>query len=170
MPMLAVAVAEAERDEMNRYAYRNLLTRWTNRPEWSNDGVPPATAVRRVPRRVPVREFAMFPHEGMATPPGGDRGASYLVLHGPGHEPLDWLRAGEALSAVLLAAVSFGLAVAPMTDVLEVEHPRDLVRGLLPGSSEPYAVVRCGYPVDPAAVPEAPRRTSDEVIRRPIAG
>ena len=166
MPMLAIAVAAAGDDEMGRYRYRNLLMRWTNRPEWSKDGVPPATAVQRVPRRVPVREFAMFPQEGMTVTPGGDRGAAYFVLHGPGHEPLDWLRAGEALSAVLLTAVSFGLAVAPITDVLEVEHPRELVRGLLGDSSEPYAVVRCGYPIDPTELPEVPRRAADEVLRR----
>jgi hypothetical protein len=165
MPMLAIAVALAGADEMASYSYRNELMRWTNRPEWSNDGVPSVTAVQKVPRRVPVREFALFPGEGMPVTPGGDRGAAYLVLHGPGHEPLDWLRAGEALSALLLTAVSLGLAVAPITDVVEVEHPRELIRGLVGGSAEPYAVARCGYPIDQTDLPEAPRRSADEVIR-----
>ena len=57
----------------------------------------------------------------------------------------DWLRAGEALSAVLLTAVSRGLAVAPITDVLEVEHPRELVTAYCVPGGIPYALVRCGY-------------------------
>jgi hypothetical protein len=164
MPMLAVAVAAAGATELANPRYRIELIQWTNRPEWSNDGVPPATAVQHTPRRVPVRDFSLFPEQGMAVPPGGDRGAAYVVLHGTRREPLDWLRAGEALSAVLLTAVANGLAVAPFTDVLEVDHPRDLVRGLLPGSRHPYVVVRCGYATGLEQLPAAPRRAVDEVL------
>ncbi len=169
MPMLAVAVAAAATEELADSRYRIELIQWTNRPEWSNDGVPVETAVRRAPRRVGVREFALFPEQGMPVTPGGDRGASYLVLHGPGEERLDWLRAGEALSAVLLTAVSLGLAVAPFSDVLEVSHPRDLVQGLLPGLSCPYVLIRCGYSVD-EPVPASPRRSLAEVLFEPMDG
>jgi nitroreductase len=167
MPMLAIAVATAGATEMADPDYRVELLRWTNRPEWSNDGVPPATAVRKVPRRVPVREFTLRGDDAIPVTPGGDRGAVYLILHGDGLGPEDWLRAGEALSATLLTAVTLGLASAPITDVLEVEHPRDLVRGLLDGHAEPYAVVRCGYPSHPEPLPEAPRRGVDEVVQGP---
>jgi nitroreductase len=165
MPMFAVAVAYAARAQTDDPAYLNELMRWTNRPRWSNDGVPPATAVRRVPRRVAVREFALTPHEGIPVKAGGDLGAAYLVLHGPGTAITDRLRAGEALSAVLLTAVARGLRVAPITDVVEVDHPRDLVRGLLPEHDEPYAAVRCGYPVDRTELPATPRRWLREVLR-----
>jgi hypothetical protein len=160
-----VATAAAATEELASSAYRIELVQWTNRPEWAGDGVPPKTAVRHAPRRVPVRDFALFPEEGMRVAPGGDRGSAYLVLHGPGEQPLDWLRAGEALSAVLLTAVGHELAVAPFTDVLEVEHPRDLVRGLLPGLSNPYVVIRCGYPPIGADLPAVPRRAVAEVLR-----
>ena len=164
MPMFAVAVAFAGAAETSDSAYLGDLARWTNRPQWTNDGVPPATGVRRVPRRVPVREFALNPHDGMAVEPGGDLGAAYLVLHGPGTTRTDRLRAGEALSAVLLTAVARGLRVAPITDVIEVDHPRDLVRGLLPERDEPYAALRCGYPIDVTDAPATPRRGLRDVL------
>jgi hypothetical protein len=180
MPMLAVAVAGAQDSERADPRYRIELIQWTNRPEWSNDGVPPGTAVRRVPRRVPVRDFTpvsaagrvsnMADEQSLAVAPGGDRGAAYLILHGPGERALDWLRAGEALSSVLLTAAQAGLATAPFTDVLEVDHPRDLVRGLLPGLSHPYVLVRCGYPGSDQPLPAVPRREVDEVLHEVAAG
>lgn len=164
LPMLAIAVATAGAIEMADPAYRSELIRWTNRPEWSRDGVPANTAVAKVPRRVPVREFVVAPNEGLPVEAGGDRGALYLILHGEGNGRLDWLRAGEALSAVLLTAVSRGLAVAPITDVLEVEHPRDLIAGMVAPGQHPYVLVRCGHSVDPTGIAAAPRRTPAEVI------
>ncbi|MGC9669761.1 hypothetical protein ACNTMW_24845 [Planosporangium sp. 12N6] len=46
-----------------------------------------------------------------------------------------WLRAGEALSAVLLTAVNENLAVSPMSDVIEVPTARIQLRNQKPGSS-----------------------------------
>jgi hypothetical protein len=165
MPMLAVAVASAQAAQVSDPAYRGELMRWTNRPQWSNDGVPQATGVARVARRVPVRDFVAAPNEGLPARPGGDRGARYLIVCG--EEPLDYLRAGEAASAVLLTATSLGLAVAPISDVLEVERPRGLVRGLLPAGSEPYLVIRCGRPGDRAPIATAPRRDATDAVRGP---
>jgi hypothetical protein len=164
MPMLAIAVSLAASAEMGDPAYRGELMRWINRPEWSEDGVPATTAVAKVPRRIPVREFVLKPNEGLPVAPGGDRGAAYLILNGDGTSVGDWLRAGEALSAVLLTAVSRELAVAPLTDVLEVAHPRELVAGLLDGHGVPYVLVRCGHPIDPTPLASAPRRDPTEVI------
>jgi hypothetical protein len=164
MPMLAIAVSLAAANEMADPDYRMELMRWINRPEWSGDGVPAATAVEKVPRRVPVREFVLNPNKGLTVAPGGDRGAAYLILYGEGTAVGDWLRAGEGLSAVLLTAVSRGLAVAPLTDVLEVAHPRDLVTRLLEGHGIPYALVRCGYPIDSTPLAPSPRRAASEVI------
>jgi hypothetical protein len=180
MPMLAVAAAAAGATELASPRYRIELIQWTNRPVWSHDGVPSETAVQHAPRRVPVRDFVapsamcasdadqLGPEHGLAVPAGGDRGAAYLILHGPGVRRLDWLRAGEALSAVLLHAVWHGLAVAPFSDVLEVDHPRELVRGLLPGPTQPYIVIRCGYRGSEEPIPVAPRRGLGEVLREAV--
>jgi hypothetical protein len=166
MPMLAVAVAQAAAAEMGNAGYRNELMRWTNRPKWSSDGVPTDNAVRRVPRRVPVRELAMPPNIGIAVEPGGDRGAAYLIVYGDADGPLDWFTAGEATSAVLLTATSLGLSSAPISDVIEVQHPRDLVAGLLPAETHPYLVVRCGWSASSEKLAKTPRRDPVETIRR----
>jgi nitroreductase len=167
MPMLAVAVASAEATERSDAAYRNELLRWTNRPQWSFDGVPQATGVAHAARRVPIRDFVSAPNEGMTVEPGGDHGARYLIVYGAGDEPQEWLRAGEAASAVLLTAVSLGLGVAPISDAIEVEHSRSLVRRLLPEPGQPYLIVRCGHSVDAAPIAEAPRRDASEAIKGP---
>jgi hypothetical protein len=164
MPTLAVAVAVAGAQEMANPEYRKELIRWTNRPDWSGDGVPANTTVRRVLRRVPVRELAVEPREGVPIEPGGDRGAVYLVLFGESDEPRAWLQAGEALSAVLLTAVTLGLSVAPISDVIEVERTREVVRDLLDARGHPYVVIRCGLGTSTSALAEAPRRDPEDVI------
>jgi hypothetical protein len=165
MPMFATAVARAGRTEMGNAAYRSELMRWVDRPVWSGDGVPVDTTVRHVPRRVSIRELTLPPHEGVKVEPGGDRGAAYLVLFGDGDDPIDWLRAGEALSAVLLTAAALDLSVAPISDVIEVATTRQLVRGLLRGPGHPYVAVRCGHGVSPENLAESPRREPTDAIR-----
>jgi hypothetical protein len=164
MPMLAVATAHAAASELADSAYREELGRWTNRPPWSGDGVPATTAVRQVPRRVPVRDFAVGAEPGLEVGAGRDRGATYAVLFGATDEPAGWLRGGEALSALLLTAVVDGLAAAPMSDPIEMAWPRRLMRDLLAGLGEPYVVVRVGVGADPDDLPPVPRRDAAEVI------
>lgn len=164
MPMLAVAVAKAGEVEMSDPAYRAELIRWTNRPAWSADGVPASTTAQHVPRRVPVRDLTVEPNMGVPIDPGGDRGAAYVVVYRDGDGPADWFAAGQATSAVLLAATALGLSTAPITDVIEVAHPRDLIAGLLPGGGHPFVVVRCGWSDTQAALAEAPRRDPAETI------
>jgi nitroreductase len=161
---LAEAAAIAAAAERADPAYQRSLAEWTNRPPDSGEGVPPRTAVDQGPRRVPVRDFAPGGNAGLAVGAGDDTGAAYTILYGDGDAPIDWLRAGEAVSAVLLTAVVEGLAVAPMSDVLEVAESRRRVRGLLPGG-RPYLVLRLGVPVGEEATPPTPRRRPEAVIR-----
>jgi nitroreductase len=164
MPMLALAVARAGTEEMANPAYRGELMRWANRPPWSADGVPAGTTVRRVARRVPVREFSLVPNTGVPVAPGGDRGAAFAVLYGDGDAAADWLGAGQALSAVMLTAVTLGLGVAPTSDVIEVPATRALVRALLAESGFPYLVLRVGSAPGSGELARAPRRDPQEVI------
>jgi hypothetical protein len=165
MPMLAIAVASAQAVEMGDRAYRDEAMRWTNRPQWSRDGVPQATGVARVPRRIPVRNFVWAPNEGMPVEPGGDRGARFLIVHGPTDAPIDWLRAGEGTSAVLLTAVTLGLAVAPISDVIEIARTRELVAGLVDRGRRPYLVIRCGHSIATTSLEPTPRRDAGTVIQ-----
>ena len=164
VPALAAAAAAAAAAERADPAYQRSLAEWTNRPPDSGEGVSARTAVDQGPRRVPVRDFAPGGSPGLAVGAGDDTGAAYTILYGDGDAPIDWLCAGEAVSAVLLTAVVEGLAVAPMSDVLEVAETRRRVRGLLPGG-RPYLVLRIGVPVGEEPTPPTPRRRPDAVIR-----
>ncbi|HEX2355861.1 MAG TPA: nitroreductase [Micromonosporaceae bacterium] len=164
MPLFSVIALRAADVENADVGYRAELTRWVNRPPWSGDGVPRETAVRPGPRRVPVRDFTLDPGGGMPIGPGTDRGAAYAVLFGRDDEPAAWLRAGEALSAVLLTATVEGLSSAPISDVVEVGTTRALVRGLLPVDAHPYIALRVGLEVGGDTVPRSPRRAASEAI------
>jgi hypothetical protein len=157
----AEAAGNAERDDE---AYQAELARWTNRPSFTGDGVPPETGVRQELRRVPIRDFDP---SGAAAQPAGDehdQGTAYVVLFGISDEPADVLRGGEALSALLLRATADGLSSSLISDAIEVEWPRTLVRGLISGLGEPYLVVRLGYLPDAPPAPPAPRRDPRDVI------
>jgi nitroreductase len=164
MPMLATSTARAAETESRDPAYRAELEQWTHRPAGSGDGVPPETAVRQAPRRVPVRDYAPGAAAGLSPGEGFDLGASYVVLFGRTDRPGDLLRGGEALSALLLTATAEGLATAPMSDTIEVEWPRRLVQRLLSGVGEPYVTVRLGYRDVSDPLPPAPRRPAADVI------
>lgn len=164
VPALAVSAERAALAEAGDPEYRAELDRWTQRPAGTGDGVPPGTAVAPGLRRVPVRDFAPGGSAGLDAGDGHDEGAEYAIVFGAGDTPRDLLRAGEALSALLLHATAEGLSTAPLTDAVEVEWPRQLVRGMLARLGEPYAVVRVGYGDAAHPVPAAPRRRSEQVI------
>ncbi|MFG1605229.1 Acg family FMN-binding oxidoreductase [Actinoplanes sp. NPDC049265] len=164
VPMLGILVEQAADAEYLDPAYRKDLTRWTNRPAWTGDGVPPATAVAPALRRVPVREFAPQGGEVLAAGQDHDQGAAYTILYGMDAEPADLLRAGEAMSALLLTATARGLSTAPLSEAVEVSWSKYLLGELLSGIGEPYLVVRLGYVDEAESLPATPRRTANEVI------
>lgn len=163
--MLAVSTELAAGTEHDDPAYRAELDRWTSRPQWRGDGVPPATAVQPVPRRVAVRDFTPEgAPAGLAPGDGTDRGAAYVIVFGTGDQPADLLSGGEAVSALLLLATAEGLATAPLSEAVEVAWPRQLLRGLLSGIGEPYLAVRLGYPASRTPLSPVPRRGPAEAI------
>lgn len=164
MAMLAISTEIAAGAELDDPTYRSDLHRWTSRPGHAGDGVPPATAVKPELRRVPVRDF--FPDATAELDAGAahDQGAAYVVLFGLDDQPVNLLRGGEALSALLLLATADGLATAPLSDAVEAEWPRHLMRGLIADIGEPYLTVRLGYRHDRQSVPAAPRRAARDVI------
>lgn len=165
VPMLAIATERAAVVEHDDPAFRAELDRWTNRPQWRGDGVPPTTTVEPEPRRVEVRDFVPEgATAGLKAGDGVDKGAAYVIVFGNGDEPIDLLRGGEAVSALLLLATAEGLASAPLSEAVEVIWPRLLLRGLMSDLGEPYLVVRLGYRVDKTPLPPSPRREAAEAI------
>jgi nitroreductase len=164
VPALAAAVSRAQAIEMADPAYRAELARWTTRPEGSGDGVPAETVTPPTARTVPVREFSTDASGKLDVGSGRERAVTYAVLAGDVDEPVGWLRAGEAMSAVLLTAVGEGLAASPMSDVAEVAGTRALLRGVLAGIGYPFLVLRIGVAEPAGDVPAAPRRDPGDAI------
>ncbi|MDY7088985.1 MAG: nitroreductase [Actinomycetota bacterium] len=161
---LAFSAEVAAGIETRDISYRSDLRTWTSRPADSGDGVTARTAVRPAPRPVPVRDFFPGGEARLQSGPDLDRGAAFVVLFGLDDRPMSLLCAGEALSALLLLATADGLATAPLSDVVEKDWPRQLLRHLLRGIGEPYLVVRLGYRAGRAPAPEAPRRDLREFV------
>jgi nitroreductase len=92
--------------------------------------------------------------------------SALLVLSSHGDDRIDWLRTGEALSMVLLAATDIGLASCPINQPGDIERTRLLVRLLaLPGAANPQLLLRVGWPrTGSAPLPATPRRPLREVL------
>lgn len=93
-------------------------------------------------------------------------GAQLLVISTASDDQVSLLCAGEALSAVLLAAAGAGLASCVLTEPLELADLRAAVRReILDDNAFPQAVVRVGWlPTGAAPLPHTPRRPVDEVL------
>ena len=157
--------------------YVTELQQWTHRYTAGRDGVPVANIP--VPpigltgasplRRFPGAQLTQ-PHQSLGHP--GDDAAELLVIVTAHDDPLDWLHAGEALSAVLLAATGFGLATTPLSQPLEVEETRRaLQQDVLRVPEHPQLVVRVGWSATGAAeLPVTPRRDLGSVLLRDRRG
>jgi hypothetical protein len=139
-----------------RPGYRAELARWTGGAV-HRDGVPGrAIGPWDALEAVPVRDFGE-PRPGAAFEPY----PTILVLATVGDRRSDWVRAGQALQRVLLAATWKGLATTPISQPVEVPSIRDVL-------SDPrrdrwaQMVIRLGYG---RPAPATPRRSLSEVLQ-----
>jgi nitroreductase len=154
---LALAIQTAAMEHAAVPGYDTELSLWSGLQS-SDDGVPAdAVPVAGEARPgVPPRRYA-----SAAMPEGSSPadGATLLVLGTSSDDRLSQLRAGEAMSAVLLRATTFGLATSPLSEPLELAGTRVLVRDqVLDGTLSPQIVLRVGWAPVGEAVPESPRR------------
>ncbi|MEU8075275.1 nitroreductase family protein [Catellatospora citrea] len=156
---------EAAARQLTDPAYQEELLRWTNRPVEAGDGIPAVTAVTASARRVPVRDFTYF-SAGLSAGPEHDVGAVYALLFTDADTPTDRLRAGEALSAVLLTATAGGLGTAPISDVIEFQDLRARISLLITGPGQPQIVIRVGHP-PPGHPAQSPRRPATQMLDPP---
>jgi hypothetical protein len=79
------------------------------------------------------------------------------------------LRAGEALSAVLLKSTARGLSTMPLSQAVEVDRTRQLLQDdLLKDVACPQILVRIGWRADNLELlPPTPRRSVTEVVCEP---
>jgi nitroreductase len=93
-----------------------------------------------------------------------DRAAVFVMLYGSGDEPLDWLRAGEALSAGWLTATGRGVSVLPHSAPIETIATREALHAMIAGGGHPYLVLRLGT-ADPADAGRS-HQPADQIIER----
>ncbi|GAA2528077.1 Acg family FMN-binding oxidoreductase [Pilimelia columellifera] len=172
LDLAAEASRAAQIQEQDRDAH-DELTRWAGGGAVAGTGIDPSMLPDRAAQTtVPLRDFGAggtLPSEG-----GHDRWAGYGILYGPGDEPLDWLRAGEGLSAGWLTAETEGLSLLPMSWVAEVPGTRESLRRLIAEAGMPYLALRLGVgrppAVDPEAGPAPVRRIPAEQLIEVVAG
>jgi hypothetical protein len=91
-----------------------------------------------------------------------DRSALVVVLATSGDHPADWLRAGRALSALLLTATTHGLSASFLNQPIEVDALRPELQATLGMSGRAQLLVRLGYSTPTEGTP---RRPVEEVLR-----
>jgi nitroreductase len=168
---LALALDDASRLQRSAPGYPAELRLWTHRLPAARDGIP-ATATTAVPRRDSSPPLRAFPagrlREGrQLTGHGGtDDAAEFVVVATADDRVLDRLRAGEAVSAVLLAATLAGLATTPLSQATEVATVRDALRtDVLHVPEHPQIVLRLGWPATYGEpLPATPRRPLRSVL------
>jgi nitroreductase len=88
------------------------------------------------------------------------------VLGSASDDRLSQLRAGEAMSAVLLQATQLGLATCPLSQPLEVFSARRVLQDqVLGGTLIPQLVLRIGFAPDAPPLPATPRRPIRDILR-----
>ena len=130
------------------------------------DGVPSSVLPR--PPEAAERRASRF-SDGVLDDTGGrevEGSDGLLVMYGHRDDPATWLRTGEGLSALWLAATTDGLSVVPLSQVIEVPETRaELRHGVLGGMAHPILMVRVGWQaIGRSQVPPSPRRPVDEVL------
>ncbi len=161
------AITTAAEQQATDPAYAAELAAWSGRGAGTDDGVPAANAPapHRSPGQMPLRPYAQPSLQQQ--PSDEPENATLLVVITPTDTALDWLRAGEVTSAVLLTAARDGLASSPLTQPLEVDDTREYLRSRVTTahSAHPQMILRIGWaPVGAAELPRTPRRPLDDVV------
>ncbi|MEV6099946.1 hypothetical protein [Nocardia sp. NPDC051981] len=92
--------------------------------------------------------------------------AQLVVLSAVRDSVPQWVRVGEALSAVLLECTAAGLATCTLTNITELPDGRDLLTGMISSPGIPQAVIRIGtLPIDDTRLPPpTPRRPVADIL------
>lgn len=146
--------------------YTQETAEWTGRTRGAEDGVPAANVPARAEGTVPMRHFAAGTQEQNALGRGESDGTVLAVLTTEGDGVVDQLRAGEALSAVLLEATRLGLATDPITQPLEVGSTRARMGALISDDApQPQVLLRIGWaPMSATPVARTGRRPVDDTL------
>jgi nitroreductase len=159
--VLLKAIQAAASAQEDLPGYQDELAKWSGRE--GDDGIPASNLLRTGAGVAAARQFS----EGDIETTEGDQPESsvLMVLGTASDDRLSQLRAGEALSAVLLHATHLGLATCPLSQPLEIGATREVLQdNVLGGTLSPQIVLRLGWAPADSGVPSTPRRPVDEII------
>jgi len=166
----AVLVDAADRQRWTP-GYPAELQIWTRRYGGARDGIPSSAIAQPLTGLPGPSGLRRFPNAQLTQPlpPAGhglpDDAGVFLVLATTDDRAEDRLRAGEALSTVLLTATRAGLATTPLSQATEVAASRDRLRQVVSIPEQPQLVLRIGWPATHAAeLPDTPRRDLASVL------
>jgi Nitroreductase family len=164
---LTSAITEAARQQEADPDYASELAVWAGHSFAATEGVPAANTLS-APARHGDTPMRTFPYGELPPEPEGWEGdaGELLVLGTSSDDRVSQLRAGEAASAVLLAATDMNLATCPLSQPLEIGTIRASLRDrVLDGAASPQMVLRIGWaPTDIEPIPPTPRRALDDVL------
>ena len=155
--LLAGADSMEERDER----YREELAKWVHESAARADGIPVAAVAQAAGSSLRQRDFTLgHPAALDGSAPAPDQPA-VVVLTTDDDEPISWLRAGQALAAMLLRAADLGVQAQPLGQVTDILAYRLGLRQTLGLMGLPQLVLRMGYaPTGPTTA----RRPVNEVL------
>jgi nitroreductase len=155
------AIREAEARQKDTPGYATELAMWSARRA-SDDGVPATNLLHARTAGIPASRD--FPQGDLGPYAGRQDEALLAVLGTASDDTLSQLRAGEALSAVLLTATTLGLATCPLSQPLEIGSTRRMLRDdVLSGTLSPQIVLRLGWPPIGPPLPATPRRSFADI-------
>jgi hypothetical protein len=165
---LIKAIDDAARRQEMLPGYADELALWSGRSRVADDGIL-ATSTPAGSRRHGDTAMRSFPGGTLADAEVGHGEADsgeLLVLASLRDDPASVLRAGEAASVALLTATDLGLATCPLSQPLEIEGTRLMVRErVLDGVAHPHLIIRTGWlPTSATPLPRTPRRPTEHTV------
>ncbi|MBF6469726.1 hypothetical protein IU427_31865 [Nocardia beijingensis] len=163
-PRLAAASRQVGALRRHDLLYQTELEWWAGHSE-ALEGVPASALVSdaELARVGVARAFPPAPHASRRA--RLDDRARLVVLATEADSVTQWLRTGEALSAVLLECTAAGLATCALTHITELPTTRGLLSSLIPRPAISQVLLRVGSaPDDTDTIPPTPRRPVTETF------
>jgi hypothetical protein len=161
-------VTDGDHEQMGDPSFRRELASWMhgNRTR-CRDGMPGyALGLGDVLAAVSpavVRTFDMGKSKAAQDIALGEHSPILALLATRGDTVLDWLHAGQALSALLLDATAIGLSVSFLNQPIELPRLREQLAGLFAPGTVPQQLLRLGvYTGEPPRA--TPRRALEDVL------
>jgi len=163
---LLAILAEAEKAQRLNPRYVDEIVRWTDRQ--GEEGIPSSSLLRRTFGTEPELAPSRFPSGTLRDhdPEVEPAEPALLAICTSSDDTASRLRAGEALSAILLKGTQDGFAMVPLSQAIEVDRTRRLLQDvLLDDTACPQIIVQLGWvPVAHEEIPLTPRRAVDEIL------